>query len=46
LRFDFTIDKKLTIDDLKNIEDQVNDLIYKALDVVIKEYPYEDAIKM
>jgi|SRR3989338_3468454 len=45
LRFDFTFPRKLTPEELKQVEDMVNDAIKKELPVVKTEMSYEDAIK-
>lgn len=45
LRFDFTFPRKLTTEELKQVEDTVNDVINKKLPVIKTEMSYEDAIK-
>ena len=45
LRFDFTFPKKLTPEEIKNIEDLVNEIIQKDLPVTKEEMPYEEALK-
>ncbi|MDP2647806.1 MAG: alanine--tRNA ligase-related protein, partial [Candidatus Yanofskybacteria bacterium] len=45
LRFDFTFQRKLTADEIKKIEDLVNDAVGRGLKVTKEEMPYEDAIK-
>ena len=45
LRFDFTFPRKLTNDELRQIEDMVNDVIKKKLPVIKTEMPYEEALK-
>ncbi len=45
LRFDFTFDRKLTDEELKRVEDLVNDVIKRNLDMGFVEMPYEEAIK-
>jgi alanyl-tRNA synthetase len=46
LRFDFSFDRKLTPDELKAVEDEVNRVIQQGLDVVRKEMPKEEAAKI
>ncbi len=43
LRFDFNLDRKCTPEELKQIEDWVNEQIRRELDVVCVEMPYEQA---
>jgi alanyl-tRNA synthetase len=43
LRFDFNFDRALTEEELKKIEDIVNEAILKAIPVVCREMPIEDA---
>ena len=45
LRFDFTFPKKLIPEEIKNIEDLVNEVIQKDLPVTKEEMPYEEALK-
>ncbi len=45
LRFDFKYDKKLTEEQIKEIEKIVNEQIKKNLPVSCKEMPYGDAVK-
>lgn len=45
LRFDFTFPRKLTAEELKQVEDIVNEAIQKDYPVTKEEMPYEDAIK-
>lgn len=45
LRFDFNFERKLTADELKQIEDLVNELIEKKLTVSCNEMDYESAKK-
>lgn len=45
LRFDFTFPRKLTLEEIKKIEDLVNDIIKQALPVTKEEMPYEEALK-
>ena len=45
LRFDFTFPRKLTPEEIQQVEDMVNDAIKKELPVTKTEMPYEDAIK-
>ncbi|MBN1544628.1 alanine--tRNA ligase [Candidatus Woesearchaeota archaeon] len=45
LRFDFNFDRKLTPEEVKKVEDEVNRLIKEALPVVKEEMSPEDAIK-
>jgi alanyl-tRNA synthetase len=44
-RFDFTFDRKLTSEELKKIEDLVNEVIRKNLDIVCEEMSVEEAKK-
>lgn len=44
-RFDFTFLRKLTLDELKEVEDLVNEAISSDYVVQREEMPYEDAIK-
>ncbi len=44
LRFDFNLDHKMTEDELKELEDFVNDAIQKKIDVVRVEMPYNQAV--
>ncbi len=43
LRFDFNLDRKVTPEELKQIEDWVNECIKAELPVVCEEMPYEQA---
>ena len=43
LRFDFNLDRKCTPEELKQMEDWVNECIRAALPVVCEEMPYEQA---
>ena len=45
LRFDFTFPRKLTSEELKKVEDLVNDIIVRDLKVTKEEMSYEEAIK-
>lgn len=45
LRFDFTFPRKLTSEEIKQVEDMVNEAIAKDYQVTKEEMPYEDAIK-
>ena len=45
LRFDFTYPRKLTPEELKQVEDMVNDVIKKELPVAKTEMSYDDAVK-
>ncbi len=45
LRFDFSLDRKLTSEELKEIEDLVNQKIKEGLEVDFYETSYEEAIK-
>lgn len=45
LRFDFTFDRKLTPEEIKEIEDWVNMVVQKDVSMGYKELPYEEAIK-
>ncbi|MBL7141741.1 alanine--tRNA ligase [Patescibacteria group bacterium] len=45
LRFDFTHPKKLTEEEIKKVEEIVNQKIKQGLEVEMEEMPYEQAIK-
>ena len=45
MRFDFNCDHKMTDEELKTLEDFVNGVIAKKIDVVRSELPYKDAVK-
>jgi len=45
LRFDFNFPRKLTPEEIKSIEDEVNRIIKQSLPVTRNEVPLEDAIK-
>ena len=45
LRFDFNLDHKMTDEEIKQVEDYVNDLISKEIPVVREEMPYDEAVK-
>ena len=45
LRFDFNLDRKLTPEELKQIEDYVNGVIAEDIPVVCEALPYEEAMK-
>lgn len=45
MRFDFNCDHKMTEEELKTLEDFVNDVIDKKIDVVREEIKYKDAVK-
>ncbi len=45
LRFDFTFPRKVTAEELKKVEDLVNEGIKKDLTVTKEEMPYEEAVK-
>ena len=44
-RFDFTFPRKLTPEELKKVQDLVNQAIEEDMEVVREEMPYEEAIK-
>ena len=44
LRFDFNLDHKMTAEELKELENFVNDVIAKKIDVVRTELPYKQAV--
>jgi len=46
LRFDFNFDRKLTVEELKAVEDEVNKKIKEALPVKREEMPLEKALKV
>ncbi len=43
LRFDFSFDRKLTAEELKQVEDLVNEAISKNIEVKMEEMPIEEA---
>lgn len=45
LRFDFTFSRKMTTEEIKKVEDLVNEIIAQDLPVTMQEMPYEEAIK-
>ena len=45
LRFDFTFDRKLTVDEIKKVENLVNGAIKQDMPVTCKEMPIEEARK-
>ena len=45
LRFDFTHSKKLTAEEIKEVEQLVNDRIKENLEVIMQELPFEEAVK-
>lgn len=45
LRYDFNFERKLTKEEIKAIEDEVNKVIQQGLKVTSKEMPTEDALK-
>lgn len=45
VRFDFSFDRKLTDEEIKLVEDFVNDAISKKIDVICEEMPKDDAYK-
>jgi alanyl-tRNA synthetase len=45
LRFDFNLDRKMTDEELKKVQDLVNEQIMKSIDVKKEEMSYEDAKK-
>ncbi|MDB5176245.1 MAG: alaS [Candidatus Saccharibacteria bacterium] len=46
LRFDFSHDQKVTPEQLKQVEDMVNEQIIKDLSIFWKEYPTKQALEM
>ena len=46
LRFDFNFDRKLTPEEVKKVEDEVNRVIHLDLKVIRKEMPYAEAVKL
>ena len=44
-RFDFTFSRKLNPEELKKVQDLVNEAIEKDMDVIRGEMPYEEALK-
>lgn len=46
MRFDFSHDTKVTPEELKQVEDLVNDYIKQGLDVIKMDMPKEEAIKI
>jgi alanyl-tRNA synthetase len=45
LRFDFSFSRKLTPEELQNVEDLINEAVKKDFNVTREEMAYEDAIK-
>ncbi len=45
LRFDFSFDRKMTQDEIRQVEDLVNEKIKENLEVIIREMPYKEAIE-
>jgi len=45
LRFDFTHPEKLTEEQLKRVEDTVNQMIERKMEVKMEEMPYDQAVK-
>lgn len=45
LRFDFSFDRKLTDDEIKTLEDKVNEVINKSLEVSMEEMTYQQAVE-
>ncbi|MBQ8468410.1 MAG: alanine--tRNA ligase [Clostridia bacterium] len=45
MRFDFNLDRKMTDEEIKWLEDFVNDAIARKIDVVRKEMPYSKALE-
>lgn len=45
LRFDFSFPRKLTAEEIKKVEDLVNEVVQKDLLVTKEEMPYEEAVK-
>ncbi|MDN5358103.1 MAG: alanine--tRNA ligase [Candidatus Methanomethylophilaceae archaeon] len=43
LRFDFNLDRKVTPEELKQVQDFINDIIGRDIPVVCEEMPYEEA---
>ena len=46
LRFDFNLDHKMTEEEIKQLEDFVNDVIARKIDVVKSELPYREAVSL
>ncbi|HLD39958.1 MAG TPA: alanine--tRNA ligase, partial [Candidatus Nanoarchaeia archaeon] len=46
LRFDFSFDRKLTPEEIKKVEDEVNRVIAKHMPVVCKEMTKDQAVKI
>ncbi len=46
LRFDFNFNRKLTADEIKRVEDLINEKIRVGLEVVREEMPLKDALKL
>ena len=45
LRFDFNLDHKMTDEEIKSLQDFVNDVISKKIDVVRSELPFNKAVE-
>lgn len=43
LRFDFNLDRKVTPEELKQVQDYINDIIRRDIPVVCEEMRYEEA---
>ncbi|MBR1983696.1 MAG: alanine--tRNA ligase [Clostridia bacterium] len=46
LRFDFNLDHKMTEEEIKQLENFVNDVIARKIDVVKSELPYREAVSL
>lgn len=46
LRFDYPADNKLTPEQVKQVEDMINEQIQKALPITYEEYPKEEALEL
>jgi len=45
LRFDFSFERKMTTDEIKQVDDLINDAIRQNLSVSVDEMKYDDAVK-
>jgi len=45
LRFDFTTNNPLSNEQIQNIEQNINNIIYNAFDIEKKEMSFDEAIK-
>jgi len=46
LRFDFNADRLLSAEEINNIENNINKMIYDSYSVEVNETSYDDAVKL